>query len=124
MDALADPAFFRVEGNEALADDDHKAALSMCLSRWSRSGTLFTVSSLIEPRSGTHFGTGKFKMSLPMQSSLVETCKIAATSPMAYWTNPLSFAVIPERAPDLLKELQKAELTIFKGDLNYRKLTR
>jgi hypothetical protein len=59
-----------------------------------------------------------------MQSNLVDTGKASAASPMAYWTNPLSFAVIPERSPELLKELQKADLTIFKGDLNYRKLTR
>lgn len=85
-------------------------------------GSSKTCTDRLNP--GTHFGTGKFKTSLPMQSNLVDTGKASAASPMAYWTNPLSFAVIPERSPELLKELQKADLTIFKGDLNYRKLTR
>ena len=59
-----------------------------------------------------------------MTSNLEQTAEESKTSFESYWTNPLSFAVIPEQSPKLLSELQKADLVIFKGDLNYRKLTR
>lgn len=72
----------------------------------------------------THLSTGKFKVTLPTSSNLQQTTQDSKNSPEAYWTNPLSFAVIPEQCPELLQDLQKADLVIFKGDLNYRKLTR
>lgn len=40
----------------------------------------------------------------------------------AFWTLPHPFCVMPQVAPDLYAELQKACLVLFKGDLNYRKL--
>ena len=39
-----------------------------------------------------------------------------------FWTTQHSFARMASLAPELLAELRKAELVIFKGDLNYRKL--
>jgi hypothetical protein len=39
------------------------------------------------------------------------------------WTQPGSFWRMPTMAPRLVKDLQDSELVIFKGDLNYRKLT-
>ncbi|KAJ5307659.1 hypothetical protein N7476_008315 [Penicillium atrosanguineum] len=41
-----------------------------------------------------------------------------------FWTTPFSFHEMPSKAPALFKELQNSYLVIFKGDLNYRKLTR
>ncbi|KAG5938160.1 hypothetical protein E4U59_003974 [Claviceps monticola] len=43
--------------------------------------------------------------------------------PNRYWTAGGSFWRLPAEAPELHEEMKGAELTIFKGDLNYRKLT-
>ncbi|KAF4121885.1 Protein of unknown function DUF89 [Geosmithia morbida] len=43
--------------------------------------------------------------------------------PHRYWTTGGSFWRLPHQAPDLYEDLKDAELVIFKGDLNYRKLT-
>ncbi|XP_060061310.1 damage-control phosphatase ARMT1 isoform X2 [Erinaceus europaeus] len=40
-----------------------------------------------------------------------------------FWTLPHEFCAMSQVAPDLYTELQKAHLILFKGDLNYRKLT-
>lgn len=39
-----------------------------------------------------------------------------------FWTLPHPYCAMPQVAPDLYAELQKACLVLFKGDLNYRKL--
>ena len=46
-----------------------------------------------------------------------------AIRPNRYWTRGGSFWRLPYEEPELLEDLKKAELVIFKGDLNYRKLT-
>lgn len=43
--------------------------------------------------------------------------------PNRYWTAGGSFWRLPGEAPELYEDLKEAELVIFKGDLNYRKLT-
>ncbi|XP_029453157.1 protein-glutamate O-methyltransferase isoform X2 [Rhinatrema bivittatum] len=40
-----------------------------------------------------------------------------------FWTLPYEFCEMAQVAPDLYTELQKSDLVLFKGDLNYRKLT-
>lgn len=40
-----------------------------------------------------------------------------------FWTQPNEFCDMATDAPDLYSTLQRADLVLFKGDLNYRKLT-
>ena len=43
--------------------------------------------------------------------------------PNRFWTHPGSFWRLPKAAEDLYEDLKTSELVVFKGDLNYRKLT-
>ncbi|KAJ5908436.1 hypothetical protein N7495_001118 [Penicillium taxi] len=40
-----------------------------------------------------------------------------------FWTSPGGYWRMPHTAPDLFEDLKESELVLFKGDLNYRKLT-
>ncbi|KAL4883319.1 DUF89-domain-containing protein [Aspergillus karnatakaensis] len=42
--------------------------------------------------------------------------------PHPFWTAAGSYWRLPHTAPDLFEDLKEAELVLFKGDLNYRKL--
>ncbi|KAH1486704.1 hypothetical protein LV164_008413 [Aspergillus fumigatus] len=60
---------------------------------------------------------------VPRLRKLFQSGAITTTSD-PFWTTPFSFHEMPTKAPALFKELQNSYLVIFKGDLNYRKLTR
>lgn len=43
--------------------------------------------------------------------------------PNLFWTGPGSYWRLPSSAPALYQDLKESEIVIFKGDLNYRKLS-
>lgn len=54
-------------------------------------------------------------------TQLIQSGKLVF-QPHSFWTTAGSYWRLPHVSPDLFKDLQKSELVLFKGDLNYRKL--
>lgn len=70
---------------------------------------------------GQYVREGKFKLSVPVTTKLGESTGLAAGD---FWTEGVGYDQMGRVAPELLRELrEKSALVIFKGDLNYRKLT-
>jgi hypothetical protein len=67
----------------------------------------------------SHFEEGRFRLAMPDDSPL----GASAGALSDYWTWPDSYETMPERAPELFSRLKTSDLVLFKGDLNYRKLT-
>ncbi|GAA5988957.1 hypothetical protein JCM11641_001254 [Rhodosporidiobolus odoratus] len=98
LSTLKDESFFPADAG--LSDEDRQA-LAALSARWEK-----------------YAEQGVFKLSVPKELKQSE-----AGGEMAdFWTTPLPFCDLPTAAPELLKELKKSDLVIFKGDLNYRKL--
>ncbi len=67
-----------------------------------------------------HLESGRFKLSVPVDTPLGAD----TGSANGFWTQPVSYANMATYSPELHDELRtKSDLVIFKGDLNYRKLT-
>ncbi|GMK57571.1 hypothetical protein CspeluHIS016_0404050 [Cutaneotrichosporon spelunceum] len=97
IESLLNPEFFSAHANVSEADTRTLNELS---SRWR-----------------SHVNSGAFRLSVSA------TTPIGSDAPAAnFWTTQYAYADLPALDPDLLAELQKSDLVIFKGDLNYRKL--
>ena len=59
--------------------------------------------------------SGKFRLSVPLDSKLGFE---------DFWTTQYAYQDMPNVAPELVADLAKSGLVIFKGDLNYRKYGR
>ncbi|KAE8224033.1 hypothetical protein CF319_g3007 [Tilletia indica] len=66
----------------------------------------------------SHLDSGRFRLSMPLDAELGQPA-----GPGGFWTEPMGYSEVGKYAPDLLADLQESKLVIFKGDLNYRKLT-
>lgn len=66
----------------------------------------------------SYIASGTFALSVPEETQLGETNLIAE-----FWTEPWPYWDMKERAGGLFELLSSSGLVIFKGDLNYRKLT-
>jgi hypothetical protein len=66
----------------------------------------------------SHLASGTFELSVPEETQLGATNVIAD-----FWTEPWPYWNMKERAGELYETLRSSGLVIFKGDLNYRKLT-
>ncbi|BEI94086.1 uncharacterized protein CcaverHIS019_0605450 [Cutaneotrichosporon cavernicola] len=97
IESLLNPEFFSAHANISEADTQGLIALS---NRWR-----------------SHVASGAFHLSVPTSTP------IGTDAPAAnFWTTQYAYADLPALDPELLAELQKSDLVIFKGDLNYRKL--
>ncbi|KAG6828033.1 hypothetical protein H0H92_009570 [Tricholoma furcatifolium] len=93
--SLLDSSFFTASGNSA---DEHLTGL---VTRWKK-----------------YLEQGIFKLSVPVDTPL------GGNAPAAeFWTSPWPYWNMDQHAPELFETLKKSDLVIFKGDLNYRKLT-
>ncbi|SCV73182.1 BQ2448_7107 [Microbotryum intermedium] len=95
LSSLLDPSFFPSDSG---ATDEDRQALKAMVERWQ-----------------SYIGKGVFRLSTPLDLEMGASGGEIAD----FWTGPQAFADLPSDAPELLKELKKASLVIFKGDLNY-----
>lgn len=65
-----------------------------------------------------HLSTGKFKLTVSPDTPLGAS---QSDRLGGFWTTQYAYQDLPEVAPQVLEELQKSDLVVFKGDLNYRK---
>ncbi|GJE89042.1 protein-glutamate O-methyltransferase family protein [Phanerochaete sordida] len=103
--ALLSESFFPAHQHDAAAgaapSGDAHAHLRTMVARWQ-----------------AYLASGVFQLSVPLDT------KLGAANPRGdFWTGPWPYWNVRELAPGVWEELRKSSLVIFKGDLNYRKLT-
>lgn len=98
IDSLLDTTFFSQHASQPLTDEDTTSLVSLG-KRWK-----------------AHVESGRFKLSIPPDTPLGKAPALGG-----FWTTQYAYQDLPAMASDVLEELQKSDLVIFKGDLNYRK---
>ncbi|KAI0729122.1 hypothetical protein C8Q72DRAFT_830244 [Fomitopsis betulina] len=110
---------------------DFKSAISSLLSPTffpeSEPAAVSTPQDMLESRAhlndmvtrwAGYLESGVFALSVPLDSPL------GASNPKAdFWTSPFPYWNMQDLAPEVFGELRDSGLVIFKGDLNFRKLT-
>ncbi|OJT12344.1 Protein-glutamate O-methyltransferase [Trametes pubescens] len=104
--SLLSPSFFPQEATPEGApatdsSEESRAHLYKMVKRWE-----------------SYIDSGVFALSVPIDSPLGASDKKAN-----FWTTPYPYWNMKELAPELHKSLSDSSLVIFKGDLNFRKLT-
>ncbi|KAH8923330.1 DUF89 domain-containing protein [Atractiella rhizophila] len=100
FEVLKDPDFFVTDSFKP--SSEQKDALESMRRRWE-----------------VYVKDGRWNLSVPLDTTLGGQ----VTGEEEFWSGPLPYSDLPTQAPVLLKRLQEADLVVFKGDLNYRKLT-
>ena len=98
IDSLLDASFF-ASASTPPSDSDLKS-LSTLAKRWK-----------------SHLQSGAFRLSVPLGTPLGADTGTNG----GFWTTQYAYQDMPAAAPELVEELSKSDLVIFKGDLNYRK---
>ncbi|KAF8721942.1 hypothetical protein AX14_010059 [Amanita brunnescens Koide BX004] len=96
------PSFFEINMASAVPSVDH---LNTMVSRWQK-----------------YLDEGVFSLSVPLDASLGDATT-AHGQDAAFWTSPYPYWDMEKHAPSLYTNLKSSGFVIFKGDLNYRKLT-
>ncbi|THG96798.1 hypothetical protein EW026_g5101 [Hermanssonia centrifuga] len=65
-----------------------------------------------------YLDNGTFGLSVPLETPIG-----AQNDKADFWTSPWPYWELKDKAPEIYEGLQASSLVIFKGDLNYRKLT-
>lgn len=99
IDSLLDKDFFASASTPPTSEDTE--SLAVLANRWKSNLT-----------------SGAFRLSVPTDTALG---KSQTDSLGGFWTTQYAYQDLPAVAPQVLAELQKSDLVVFKGDLNYRK---
>ncbi|TBU44588.1 hypothetical protein BD309DRAFT_957998 [Dichomitus squalens] len=102
--SLLSPTFF---------SDDSTSEEASAISQESRAHLLAMVK-----RWDSYIRSGVFSLSVPIDYPLG-----ASDAKANFWTSPYPYWNLKELAPELYADLRESSLVIFKGDLNFRKLT-
>lgn len=97
-----------------------------------RSSAQAALKKMVE-RWSSYIADGRFRMSVDSRVGVDGTLSGPEGEEMSeevkkgvemakFWTSPFPYGDLPQFAPELLQELKKSDLTIWKGDLNYRRL--
>ncbi|KAM8717912.1 hypothetical protein ACLKA7_004590 [Drosophila subpalustris] len=107
---------YMIENHLATRVRMHVKAIPWYISDAMQSDVEWTIQYLMDHKDDTISGVGwKFKR-------LMAENRIVISPKSYFWTGPQSYFVMVDSSLSLYKLLSQAEVAIFKGDLNYRKL--